>query len=535
MFGPKRQPISYSRMIKPGAKVGKANGLSMLLDAETFDYTFHKSASEGFKLAVQHHQDQPLMSVKELDVAPGFETQIAVTPVLYETTEEAKQRFKPSERGCYFEGELTFKYLPQALYRYDISNCLFEATYEKVLDVCHCTPYFHWAGVKRYRNFCRGPSLRCMNEIFSRLGEYNEVIEADADATSGQPQKKRCLAACKNQVCLNKESFLKNMFFNRNNALFLFQINEVAVTTSRLPNKETFLQWADFCVVVAKLVKTCQGWKRPELDDRYPRMCERLSAINSTGDVYDRSGIKLCKAIRSARDDTLIDSLHAYARQNLALVNIYIKQPVVTRILRDQRIPVIWFVANCGGILGLCMGFSIVTVFEVLHCLCKFLSGSISRWISTNIPSLRKCFKKSKRSDNASDLDSATPALPLRPAVTESTATSQQEHLNCTMNGGCIADMVAPSSPSKRLEQNGDHVALEIKGSSSVAGSAMTSSLTFNSRSPSSSIESTTIQPHQPQPQPPPNNGFMLGPPTFGRIHRGHNLSPSNAKSGTHV
>ena len=25
------------------------------------------------------------------------------------------------------------------------------------------------------------------------------------------------------------------------------------------------------------------------------------------------------------------------------------------------------FVANCGGILGLCMGFSIVTVFEVLH------------------------------------------------------------------------------------------------------------------------------------------------------------------------
>ena len=42
-------------MIKSGAKVGKANGLRLLLDAETFDYTFHLSASEGFKLAVQHH------------------------------------------------------------------------------------------------------------------------------------------------------------------------------------------------------------------------------------------------------------------------------------------------------------------------------------------------------------------------------------------------------------------------------------------------------------------------------------------------
>ena len=33
--------------IKKGAEVGKANGLSMLLDAETFDYTFHLKAGEG--------------------------------------------------------------------------------------------------------------------------------------------------------------------------------------------------------------------------------------------------------------------------------------------------------------------------------------------------------------------------------------------------------------------------------------------------------------------------------------------------------
>ena len=47
--------IVSSRMIEVGAKVGKANGLRVLLDAETFDYTFHLSASEGFKMAVQHH------------------------------------------------------------------------------------------------------------------------------------------------------------------------------------------------------------------------------------------------------------------------------------------------------------------------------------------------------------------------------------------------------------------------------------------------------------------------------------------------
>ena len=43
-------------------------------------------------MAVQHHLDQPLMSVKELDIAPGFETQIAVSPLLYSTTKEALHR-----------------------------------------------------------------------------------------------------------------------------------------------------------------------------------------------------------------------------------------------------------------------------------------------------------------------------------------------------------------------------------------------------------------------------------------------------------
>ena len=68
------------------------------------------------------------------------------------------------------------------------------------------------------------------------------------------------------------------------------------------------------------------------------------------------------------------------------MTNIYIKDPAVTLIKRDQKMPVIWFVANMGGILGemefplsieiltdkfnligLSMGCSMVTLFEVAH------------------------------------------------------------------------------------------------------------------------------------------------------------------------
>ena len=55
--------------------MGKANGLTLLLDAETYEYSSHAAGAEGFKVAVDHHLDQPLMSISELDIAPGFESQ----------------------------------------------------------------------------------------------------------------------------------------------------------------------------------------------------------------------------------------------------------------------------------------------------------------------------------------------------------------------------------------------------------------------------------------------------------------------------
>ena len=92
-------------------------------------------------------------------------------------------------------------------FRYDISNCLFEATYEKVLEECNCTPYFHWAGLKEYQNFCRGSSLICMNEIFSRLGEFNDVLHFNENGKASNYKvsdknapRRKCLAACENQV-----------------------------------------------------------------------------------------------------------------------------------------------------------------------------------------------------------------------------------------------------------------------------------------------------------------------------------------------
>ena len=57
------------------------------------------------------------MALSDIDLSPGFVTQLSVTPILRETTPIARSRFLPEHRGCYFDGELIFKYLPASLYR----------------------------------------------------------------------------------------------------------------------------------------------------------------------------------------------------------------------------------------------------------------------------------------------------------------------------------------------------------------------------------------------------------------------------------
>ena len=73
-------------------------------------------------------------------------------------------------------------------------------------------------------------------------------------------------------------------------------------------------------------------------------------------------------------NQTLINELYQYGRQNLALIHIMVQSPYVTKIKRDVAMPFITFVANSGGLLGLCIGFSFISAVEILFwisCCCR--------------------------------------------------------------------------------------------------------------------------------------------------------------------
>lgn len=70
------------------------------------------------------------------------------------------------------------------------------------------------------------------------------------------------------------------------------------------------------------------------------------------------------------------DAILSYARENLVMFNIFIKDPYAKRFQKDEKITKTSYIANSGGLLGLCMGFSLISAAEILfHCFFGIYSG----------------------------------------------------------------------------------------------------------------------------------------------------------------
>ena len=71
-------------------------------------------------------------------------------------------------------------------------------------------------------------------------------------------------------------------------------------------------------------------------------------------------------------------TLTKYAKDNTAMLTMFIREPFATRIKVDEDTSIIDAISNIGGIMGLCMGFSIVTLVEVSYHLICLVIGWIA-------------------------------------------------------------------------------------------------------------------------------------------------------------
>ena len=67
----------YHKFVPPVTKNGELNGLTVLLDAEQFNYAYYKAKGPGFKITIDDHRHQPLMKVQSKLLSPGSELQVS--------------------------------------------------------------------------------------------------------------------------------------------------------------------------------------------------------------------------------------------------------------------------------------------------------------------------------------------------------------------------------------------------------------------------------------------------------------------------
>ena len=301
--------------INPSARNGLVNGLQLILDAESYDYASSETGTEGFFLSMLHQLDIPIMRNTGINVEVGQTNNIVVVPTLMSTTDGARSRFNPQERQCYFEDEITLKHLPHDnSFRHDISNCLFEATLQKIESECQCIPTY-FTDVSEFPS-CQGQQVSCMNDLKERIGEFRAIMDSNTE--------KLCLSNCQDQTF------------------------SVSLTQASYPNSHSFVHTKEYQLIHNKLLRSCLGDRNASLQQAYPTLCITLLDITANQQEIEKEVVR-------------------YAKENIAKVNIFFKDPFVKKIVREEKISQIAFVGTVGGLLGLFLGFSFISSLEIFY------------------------------------------------------------------------------------------------------------------------------------------------------------------------
>ena len=337
--------------IQTGSYPGEANGLKMILDAEVFDHGHSRSEALGFKIAILHYLDIAIMDQTGVNIDIGKYTQLAVTARIVKTSQDARRRFDPEVRGCYFEDEIRMIDCNIDVgVRYEMTNCLYQAGLDQVRNRCKCNA----APYTIQPDTCQGENITCMRKINKEMGKWTKVFDTLTKST------KTCIAACDTTSYSN-----------------------VIVGSSTFPNPATFIYTKESCIIARKLVSTCSDARKESLIAWYPTICEQIDWVKDNNAFCTNSewDVKLVRSNSSAFNFTdFADVLTKYTTENVAMVKVFMREPFAEVLLRNVHTSEIDFVSSIGGLLGLCMGFSFITVAEVCFYsvigMANFLCGS---------------------------------------------------------------------------------------------------------------------------------------------------------------
>ena len=194
--------------------------------------------------------------------------------------------------------------------------------------------------------------MACALSYAEHLGDDNEKFELNK-ALNEENEKKICLERCEVQ----KEHFV--------------------VTSTQFPNQNTFKHRIDeICLVMMKLHKICQDPPKFKIFHKfYSKNLNYPSNICNLIDLQIKS--QACNTDQEHNfnlnlESKLYNFLFLYAKENLSKLKIFFRDPYYTQYQRHVKIEMVTFIGNTGGLLSLCIGFSLISIFEIFYFLFNY-------------------------------------------------------------------------------------------------------------------------------------------------------------------
>ena len=213
---------------------------------------------------------------------------------------------------------------------------------------------------------CSDEKILCATEIernfdqeeFSKeLSQYS--IKGETIGGMEKPEKFTCLPHCKTQDYDFKMSYVS------------------------YPSKNTYLYQQSFCQTATKILqKSCSNKEKGSLlTMEYPNLCSVLKDFSPAFGTAN-----LCQNWPESYFQIFTLTIPLLKKcfnieENLALIEIAIQTPFVKRIKKDIEMSFTDFLANTGGILGLYLGCSLLSFFEIIYwiCVCILPKGGKSK------------------------------------------------------------------------------------------------------------------------------------------------------------
>ena len=320
---------------EPSTQPGQDKGLMLVLDAHT-DKVSSSSVSDnfrGFITVVDNKNDYPITEINGFLIRPGMENHVAIS-ALEIMGEESIKSIDAKDRDCYFPDENSL----EMHQKYSQSNCILECNLNFALDMMKlenetlCIPWFYPIPDNKVSQFC---------------DPWDTVIFQDFMSSTPEEECLSCLPDCSKTIYDASVSTAPFRQCDHTNlgASSLCDLNDIDMNPP-IWSQSVQNEYREAKGNVPNYA--LPNNERMSNTRRYVNTKEKVDALvfsvqNNDTPVYD-----------------------AYAL-DIAMVNFYFDKSTVLCYKRGQRMTEIDFISQMGGLLGLGLGCSFISIVEFLY------------------------------------------------------------------------------------------------------------------------------------------------------------------------